>query len=66
MLITAIASHELGSHARLSDDNAYLFITEQIGGHESQTMDVMVRLTPALAKEIDFALSVYRQELEHG
>lgn len=66
MLVQAAGIYELGHHAKLTDDCKMLIIREQIGSNESQTIDVFVRLTPQLAREIDFALSVYSQELEHG
>ncbi len=66
MLIQSVTAHGQDCHAALNETNTYLVIKEQVGQYEHQTVDLFIRLTPGLAKEIDFALSVYAQELEHG
>ena len=66
MLMQSAGTYDLGNHAKLTEDNKYLIIKEQVGPHESQTVDLYLKLSPQVAKEIDFALRVYAQELEHG
>ncbi len=66
MLIQSVAIGEERSHAKLTVDCKTLIISEQTGENHWETVELFLPLNPTLAKEIDFALSVYAQELEHG
>ena len=66
MLFLSGVIGEERSHAKLSADWKTLIISEQTGENHWETVELFLRLNPTLAKEIDFALRIYAQELEHG